>query len=204
MNNRLQNNIYECFSVQACENEWVTFSQGKLIVFSMKCLMYKTNKQTKKRTLNLNLLYFLLQFEFIWCTVQHCVSAAPLVFHHHLSVSPAKSESIVYWTQAYILCHSEGRNPKLWTTQKHTAEDEGWRLPSPTPSPLSSHSSDPPFFFFFFKRRCRWNALSQNVERQACWKKCFMNFKFTMSVCKILYALVWRLYFSVLCKDARR
>lgn len=149
MNDRLQNNIYKCFSVQACENEWVRVSQGKLIVFSIQCLMLKKKKK-KKTKLKSRLLPPAVWFHILSCTVWRLPAEpqchlAPSVFHRHFSVSPTKSESIVYWTQAYVLCHSKGRNPKLWPTQKHTVEDKGWRRPSSTPSPLSSHSSDPFF-----------------------------------------------------------
>lgn len=95
------------FALQACVSGWV----GVCLMREVDCILYgmflvKKKKKKKKKAK----LPFTPQCSLLSCTVQHCMTAfcraaqrslMLSVFQHHLTVSP--TESIVYWTQAYVL-----------------------------------------------------------------------------------------------------
>lgn len=111
----------------------------------------------------------------------------PSVFHHHFSVSPTKKvkSSFTELRLTFLFfCHSNGRNPKLWNTLLRT-----FAL-----STLNSPSFDFSFFLFFYEEK----KLHLHEKTQACWKKVLQDFNFTMSVCIILYALVWCSYLCIM------
>lgn len=114
----------------------------------------------------------------------------PSVFHHHFSVSPTKkvNSSFTELRLTFLFfCHSKGRNPKLWPTQKHTVTDV-----------RSLHFKLTILWLFFLSFFYEEKKLHLHEKTQACWKKVLQDFNFTMSVCIILYALVWCSYLCIM------
>lgn len=176
--------------------EWMSrrvFDEGSWL-YSLWNVSCKKEKEKKKKAK----LPFTPQCSLLSCTVQHCMTAfcraaqrslMLSVFQHHLTVSP--TESIVYWTQAYVLLpFLKGRNPKLWPTQKHTVTEEEW--PRSAIARSFAFELTQPWTFFFLNTRQKTPASvpSQKDVSTSMSKKSLQEFNVTMSVCIILYALV--------------
>lgn len=129
MNDHFQDNIYECFAVQACVSEWVR----ECVSREVDCILYGMFNVGKKK-LNSPLLPTAVCFYTLSSTVTAICRAAqhslmPSVFHHHFSVTPTESESIVYWTQAYVFAILKEeiqscdrlRNTLLWVRGRRRA-----------------------------------------------------------------------------------
>lgn len=174
-------------------NEWVSECVSREVdCIFMECLMFK-KKEGKKAYFP-----FVPHCSLLSYTVQHCVTAIcrlaqcslmPSVFQHHFSVSSTTSESIVYWTQAYVFCHSKGRNPKLWPTQKHTVKDVG-RLGSALVCSSPFELTHPGPFSNTTQKMLPKRIVTKD-ESTSMSEKVLQKFKVTMSVRIILYALVW-------------
>lgn len=113
----------------------------------------------------------------------------PSVFHHHLSVSPTQkvkpsfTELRLTFLFFAILREEIQSCDRLRNTLLRT-----FAL-----STLNSPSFDFSFFLFLWRKK-----LHLHEKTQACWKKVLQDFNFTMSVCIILYALVWCSYLCIM------
>lgn len=146
MNDHFQGNIYKCFAVRACGSDCVSeCSWG-----GVDCILFGMFNVEKKNNRGWNHLYFLLAF--IYC--QALCDCHPAVEHRQCSTTAQlkvkASFTELRLTFFVFFRHSEGRNPKLWPTQKHTVQDKGAVVAVTARScPLFFLSAQTPWTHFF-------------------------------------------------------
>lgn len=148
MNDHFQGNIYNCFSVRACGSDCVSECSWR----EVDCILFGMFHVEKKNNRSWNHLYFRLAF--IYC--QALCDCHPAAEHRQCSTTAQQkvkaSITELRLTFSVVFRHSEGRNPKLWPTHKHTVQDKGAAVAVTARSrPLFFLSAQTPWTHFFFK-----------------------------------------------------
>lgn len=163
-----------------CVNEWGCV-QGSWLYSLRNVQCLKKEKRKKKREKKARFPFTpWLQLPFRNCPAAFDCrlrsSLMPSVFHLHSSVPPTTSGSIVYWTQANVFAiQKEEIQSCDWLRKKHCCGR----------CSLFSLWAHLLFFFLMMLHFCNI------TKKTSMLKKVLLEFNSTMSVCIILYALVW-------------